>query len=94
MRLRNVKNKDEILNNSAYLIKNAEEYCGKWKELFGNDNPIFVEIGMGKGKFIIVLIYVNVVKTNFAFDFTSFNQIIHTVKTLQKCRFTASRWAD
>ena len=53
MRLRNVKNKDEILNNSAYLIKNAEEYCGKWKELFGNDNPIFVEIGMGKGKFII-----------------------------------------
>lgn len=53
MRLRNVKNKEEILNNSAYLIKNAEDYCGKWKELFGNNNPIFVEIGMGKGKFII-----------------------------------------
>ena len=53
MRLRNVKNKDEILNNSTYLIKNAEDYCGKWDEIFGNDNPIFVEIGMGKGKFII-----------------------------------------
>ena len=53
MRLRNVKNKEEILNNSTYLIKNAENYCGKWNELFGNNNPIFVEIGMGKGKFII-----------------------------------------
>ena len=53
MRLRNVKNKEEILNNSTYLIKNAEIYCGKWNELFGNNNPIFVEIGMGKGKFII-----------------------------------------
>ena len=53
MRLRNVKNKDEILNASSYLIKDAEKYKGKWNELFGNDNPIYIEIGMGKGKFII-----------------------------------------
>ena len=53
MRLRNVKNKEEILSNSSYLIRNPEDYCGKWKELFGNDNPIYIEIGMGKGKFII-----------------------------------------
>ena len=53
MRLRNVKNKDEILNASEYLIKNPEDYKGKWKELFGNDNPIYIEIGMGKGQFII-----------------------------------------
>ena len=53
MRLRNVKNKDEILNASEYLVKNPEEYIGKWKEAFGNDNPIYIEIGMGKGKFII-----------------------------------------
>lgn len=53
MRLRNVKNKDEILNASTYLIKDAEENKGKWKELFGNNNPIYIEIGMGKGKFII-----------------------------------------
>ena len=53
MRLRNVKNKDEILNASEYLVKNPEEYIGKWKEVFGNDNPIYIEIGMGKGKFII-----------------------------------------
>lgn len=53
MRLRNVKNKDEILNTSLYLVKNPEENKGKWKEVFGNDKPIYIEIGMGKGKFII-----------------------------------------
>ena len=53
MRLRNVKNKEEILSNSCYFISNGEEYIGKWSELFGNNNPIYIEIGMGKGKFII-----------------------------------------
>ena len=53
MRLRNVKDKEEILNNCNYLIKNPEDYKGKWQKLFNNDNPIYIEIGMGKGKFIL-----------------------------------------
>lgn len=53
MRLRNVKNKKEILAASPYLVKMPEEHIGNWKKLFGNDNPIYIEIGMGKGKFII-----------------------------------------
>lgn len=53
MRLRNIKNKEEILNASPYLVRNPEENIGKWKEVFGNDKPIYIEIGMGKGKFII-----------------------------------------
>ena len=53
MRLRNVKNKEEILNNSPFLIRNSSDYLGKWKELFNNSNPIYIEIGMGKGDFII-----------------------------------------
>lgn len=53
MRLRNVKNKEEIMDNSSYLVKNYFDYKGRWHELFGNDNPIYIEIGMGKGKFII-----------------------------------------
>ena len=53
MRLRNVKNKKEIMDNSSYLVKDPTLYKGKWKELFGNNNPIYIEIGMGKGKFII-----------------------------------------
>ena len=52
MRIRNVKNKEEILNNCSFLIENPKEYKGKFKELFGNDNPIYLEIGMGKGQFI------------------------------------------
>lgn len=52
MRLRNIKGKEEIINSSKYIIKNPKEYCGKWNEVFNNDNPIYIEIGMGKGKFI------------------------------------------
>ena len=53
MRLRNVKNKKEIMDNSLYLVKDPTIYKGKWNELFKNNNPIYIEIGMGKGKFII-----------------------------------------
>ena len=53
MRLRNLKNKDELLNNCAYIINNPEEYKGKWnKNVFRNNNPLHIEIGMGKGTFI------------------------------------------
>jgi len=53
MRLRNVKNKEEIMDSSSYLIKDPYVYKGKWRDYFNNDNPIYIEIGMGKGKFII-----------------------------------------
>lgn len=52
MRLRNVKNKEEILNSSTFLVKNPKNYCGKWSSYFNNSNPIYIEIGMGKGQFI------------------------------------------
>lgn len=52
MRIRNVKNKEEILDNCSFLLNNPEEYKGEFKELFNNDNPIYLEIGMGKGQFI------------------------------------------
>lgn len=53
VRLRNVKNKEEILRASSYLVDNPKENIGRWNEVFGNDKPIYIEIGMGKGKFII-----------------------------------------
>ena len=52
MRLRNVKNKNEILNSKDIVIKNPEDYKGNWKSLFSNDNEIHLEIGTGKCKFI------------------------------------------
>ena len=53
MRLRNVKNKEEILSASSYLVDNPYENIGKWSKVFGNNKPIHIEIGMGKGQFII-----------------------------------------
>ena len=53
MRLRNVKNKEEIMNSSSLLVRDEAKHKGNWKSLFNNDNPIYIEIGMGKGDFII-----------------------------------------
>lgn len=53
MRLRNVKGAADILNASNYVVKNPEENKGKWNKEFNNLNPIHIEIGMGKGDFII-----------------------------------------
>ena len=53
MRIRNVKNKEEILNNSKFLVKDYKSNITSWSKLFKNNNPIYIEIGMGKGKFII-----------------------------------------
>lgn len=54
MRLRNVKNAKEIVDGSKYVIHNPYDYKGNFdKEIFGNDNPIRLEIGMGKGNFLI-----------------------------------------
>ena len=55
MRLRNVKGARETIEVNPYVIKDGEERNGKWKELFGNNYPIHLEIGMGKGKFLLQL---------------------------------------
>ncbi len=53
MRLRNVKGAKEIIDNSPYIIKNPNDYKGNYQKIFENNNPIHIEIGMGKGDFII-----------------------------------------
>ena len=53
MRLKNVKGANEIIINGKYYVDNPYQYKGIWRRLFGNDNPIYIEIGMGKGNFII-----------------------------------------
>ena len=55
MRLKKVKGAKEIIEASPYILKNPEEYKGKYSLLFKNDNPIHLEIGMGKGDFIIAM---------------------------------------
>ena len=53
MRLRNVKNKETIMEKSKFLVRDEENYKGKWNSVFKNNNPIEIEIGTGKGNFII-----------------------------------------
>ncbi len=53
VRLRNVKNKQAIMDSSNYLVNNFKDYKGRWNEYFGNGNNIHIEIGTGKGDFII-----------------------------------------
>ena len=53
MRLRNVPGSRERIAESGYCVNEPKEFKGKWKQLFENDNPIHIEVGMGKGKFIM-----------------------------------------
>ena len=53
MRYNVVKNANKIIDSSSYLVKNPESYKGKWKDVFSNNNPICLELGMGRGSFII-----------------------------------------
>ena len=53
MRLKCVKGAKEKVDACPYIVLDYENYKGSYSELFGNDNPICVEIGMGKGNFII-----------------------------------------
>ena len=52
MRLKNIKGAKEIVESSAYTIRNPKEYKGKFQTLFDNDNEIHIEIGSGRGSFI------------------------------------------
>lgn len=54
MRLRNIRGSREVIADSPYVVREARqpECPGKWEEIFGNDGPVHIEIGMGKGKFI------------------------------------------
>jgi len=53
MRLKHIKGSEARVDSSNVVIHNPENYKGKWKSIFGNNNKIYLEVGMGKGQFII-----------------------------------------
>ena len=53
MRLRNVKGSRETIAAHELVYQDVASHKGHWNELFGNDHPLFIEVGMGKGKFIV-----------------------------------------
>ena len=52
MRVRKRAWATQVLQENTLVINDAPEKKGKWREYFGNDNPIYVEIGCGKGGFL------------------------------------------
>lgn len=59
MRLRNISGSRDVIAQSPLVIHEPKQHKGSWKEIFGNDNPIRIEVGMGKGKFIYQLAQIN-----------------------------------
>ncbi len=59
MRLRNIKGARDVIAKSPLVVHEPEQAKGKWNEIFGNDHPVRIEIGMGKGKFIHELAQAN-----------------------------------
>ena len=55
MRLRNIPGSREIIAENEWCIQEAEKQRGFWHRIFGNENPLHIEIGMGKGQFLMSL---------------------------------------
>ena len=55
MRLRHIRGAEETIATSPYVIQEPELHKDSWNQVFGNDNPIQIEVGMGKGRFIMEL---------------------------------------
>lgn len=53
MRLKHIKGAEEFVAASPYCQAEDSDPAGTWAEIFGNDNPVYIEIGMGKGNFIL-----------------------------------------
>jgi len=82
MRLRNVKRAFNRINDYEKLIANPMEYKGRWHTYFNNDNPIHIEIGMGRGRFLI-----DKAKKNPTINYIGFEKFtVVLVKSLEKIK--------
>ena len=59
MRLRNVPGARDVMAANEYVFTEPEGMAGTWSQIFGNNNPVHIEIGMGKGRFITTLASMN-----------------------------------
>ena len=55
MRLRHIPGSEQQIEESPFVISDPEEFRGQWNMFFGNENPLHIEVGMGKGRFITEL---------------------------------------
>ncbi|MBP3216336.1 MAG: tRNA (guanosine(46)-N7)-methyltransferase TrmB [Clostridium sp.] len=55
MRLRHIPGSEQQIEESPFVISGPEEFRGQWNMFFGNESPLHIEVGMGKGRFITEL---------------------------------------
>ena len=55
MRLRNIPGAKDAIESSPYVIHEPKQNKGRWNEIFKNNHPIHIEVGMGKGRFLMDL---------------------------------------
>lgn len=77
-----IKNADRIVSNSSYVVKEPKKYLRKWNDLFGNKNPISLELGMGRGDFIIEMAKTHP-KENFIGIEINDSQMVNAIKSLE-----------
>ena len=53
MRLRNIPRADGVIKSHPMVVQDTQKSRGNWKNIFGNDRPVYLEIGMGKGRFLM-----------------------------------------
>lgn len=53
MRLRNIQGAKEVIANSSWVVQEPEKMKGNWKTAFGKEQPLHIEVGMGKGRFLM-----------------------------------------
>ena len=53
MRLRHIPGAEQMIEENPHVVHGAKEKKGTWQQIFGNDHPIRIEVGMGKGQFIL-----------------------------------------
>ncbi|HIR93252.1 MAG TPA: tRNA (guanosine(46)-N7)-methyltransferase TrmB [Candidatus Egerieimonas intestinavium] len=53
MRLRNIPGSREVIGESPYVVQEPKRYRGGWSRVFENSHPIHIEVGMGKGQFLM-----------------------------------------
>ena len=59
MRLRNIPGAKEAIENSRFVVHQVQEKKGNWNRVFENNNPIYIEVGMGKGRFLMEMAALN-----------------------------------
>lgn len=82
MEYNKIKEADKIIGKSPYLVSIPTKYKNKWSDFFGNKNPIHLELGMGRGDFIINMAK-TYPKTNFIGLEINDSQMVKAVQRLR-----------